>query len=131
MATASAAPRTDLDLDAFRRVLEEERDRLLSELKELSAEARQGEPGIANELSGIDQHDAEHATELFMREQDDAIAQGLRVELAQVENAFGKLDAGTYGICDRCGTRIPKARLEALPFALVCIRCADDLEARV
>jgi DnaK suppressor protein len=45
---------------------------------------------------------------------------GLR---AEVERALEKIDAGTYGVCDGCGEPIADARLEALPWAALCVRC--------
>jgi DnaK suppressor protein len=40
------------------------------------------------------------------------------------------MDAGTYGICDMCGDRIPVARLEALPYAELCVKCKSRGERR-
>jgi DnaK suppressor protein len=45
--------------------------------------------------------------------------------LADVRRALVKLDDGTYGTCDSCGEPIPPQRLEARPWALRCVRCAD------
>ena len=49
--------------------------------------------------------------------------QGLAV-LADVERALHKISELTYGTCDRCGDEIAPGRLEALPWAVVCVRCA-------
>jgi RNA polymerase-binding protein DksA len=46
-------------------------------------------------------------------------------QLAQVDAAIGRLDAGHYGQCERCGQPIPAARLTARPTATTCIRCAS------
>jgi len=43
---------------------------------------------------------------------------------ADVETALRRLDDGTYGLCERCGTAIAVARLEALPYTRHCIACA-------
>ena len=40
-----------------------------------------------------------------------------------VERAIAKMDASTYGTCERCGNAIPPERLEALPWAVLCIDC--------
>ncbi|HVL12033.1 MAG TPA: TraR/DksA family transcriptional regulator [Gemmata sp.] len=50
-------------------------------------------------------------------------------ELAQVERAIRRLKAGTYGKCELCSTKIPVARLNALPFSTVCIKCQRELES--
>ena len=46
-------------------------------------------------------------------------------ELKQIDEALRRLDDGTYGVCSACGSRISEARLEALPYASECIRCAS------
>lgn len=48
----------------------------------------------------------------------------LRALLTDVTRALEKLDEGSYGRCDRCGTAIPPERLEILPWAAICFRCA-------
>ena len=55
---------------------------------------------------------------------DDEAAQ----ELNQVNDALARLDAGEYGNCKSCGNPIGEARLEAMPFATLCIDCAEDSE---
>jgi DnaK suppressor protein len=47
----------------------------------------------------------------------------------QVERARTKVADGSYGICDRCGEPVGEARLEALPWASLCVRCRAELDA--
>lgn len=49
-------------------------------------------------------------------------------ELAHIENALERMQAGSYGTCEVCGGRIPLARLNALPYATMCIDCQRELE---
>lgn len=51
-------------------------------------------------------------------------ARRLDAKLRDVERALVKLDESTYGRCDRCGAEIASERLEAIPWAVRCIRCA-------
>ena len=51
-----------------------------------------------------------------------------RGELAQVDAALQRLEAGRYGTCRTCGDEIDEARLEVLPFVLDCAACATDRE---
>ena len=51
-------------------------------------------------------------------------ANSIAVTLADVERALEKLEDGTYGICDSCGEPIGEERLEAIPWATLCISCA-------
>jgi DnaK suppressor protein len=49
-------------------------------------------------------------------------------ELAQVQRAISRLKQGTYGTCEVCHTKIPVARLNALPFSTMCISCQREME---
>jgi DnaK suppressor protein len=49
-------------------------------------------------------------------------------ELARIENALQRMREGQYGICEVCGTSIPLARLNALPYAALCIKCQRESE---
>ena len=44
-------------------------------------------------------------------------------ELAYIERALDRIREGSYGLCESCGQKIPAARLQALPYATMCIRC--------
>ena len=49
-------------------------------------------------------------------------------ELARIEIALERMRAGQYGMCESCGTSIPTARLNALPYATLCIKCQREAE---
>jgi len=49
-------------------------------------------------------------------------------ELAMINMALKRLDAGEYFKCSNCGEEIPPAGLELLPFSSLCVNCADKLE---
>ena len=53
-------------------------------------------------------------------------AQRLRL----IDNALDRIRQGKYGLCAKCGKEIPQARLEALPYALMCVACASAEERR-
>lgn len=55
---------------------------------------------------------------------DVAIHGQLVQQLALVDAALARLDGGTYGHCTVCGQRIPEERLEVVPWAATCVRCA-------
>jgi len=50
----------------------------------------------------------------------------LRALLDDVGRALEKFDESTYGLCDRCGVEIPPERLEVLPWAVLCVHCAEQ-----
>lgn len=120
-----------LDLAKFRKLLEEERARALSEIEGLQEIDSSGpESQTAGELSDFDQHPAEQATETFMRERDLAMEDNENAILRETEAALKKIDDGTYGQCERCGKPIATARLEAIPYTPYCIECAEWLSGR-
>lgn len=49
-------------------------------------------------------------------------------ELASIENALERMRTGHFGVCETCGIKIPMARLNALPYATLCIECQRDAE---
>lgn len=49
-------------------------------------------------------------------------------ELIHIENALQRMRAGVYGICENCESKIPLARLQALPYATLCIHCQREAE---
>lgn len=65
--------------------------------------------------------DRSHSAE--ERERTIAVVRALRSNLRHVDLAVAKIDAGTYGTCERCSSSIGEERLEAIPWALLCIDC--------
>ncbi|GIJ45272.1 DnaK suppressor protein [Virgisporangium aliadipatigenens] len=71
-----------------------------------------------------DEHDPEGATVGFERAQLTALLAAARERIVEIDEALGRVDAGTYGVCERCGRPIAPERLAARPFARRCITCA-------
>jgi DnaK suppressor protein len=70
-----------------------------------------------------DEHDPEGATIAFERSQVATLVHQARHHLTEIDAALARLDAGTYGICERCGRQIPLDRLEVRPIARTCVSC--------
>lgn len=122
-----AKPITDRDYGEFRALLLAERQRLLHELSAMGQQLRQVEElGLVEQSSEDDYGDV--AAETFEREKGFALETSVQGMLRMVEDALRKLDAGTYGVCERCGQPIDIERLRALPFARLCIRCKTEEE---
>ena len=58
-----------------------------------------------------------------------AILDNEKALLAEVQQALARIDNGTYGICTNCGQLIPEVRLEAIPWATLCLTCDPRLES--
>lgn len=58
----------------------------------------------------------------------DKLDRNNKVEIEQIDMALGKMTLGDYGVCESCGDEIALRRLEALPWARLCVECARDFE---
>jgi DnaK suppressor protein len=104
--------------------LEEERRRTTERLERLGR-VHEGFVAASLNSNADDEHDPEGATIAFERSQVETVARTLRQHLGEIDAAFERLAAGTYGTCERCGSPIPEARLEARPAARTCVGCAS------
>ena len=112
-----------MDEAAARQRLEE----LLTGLDD-STRTLSGDNGDTGELSRVDQHPAEAASELTEMERDEAVLTVVEGQRQQVLEALARLDAGSYGRCVECGMELPAERLEARPEAARCMTCQQELE---
>jgi RNA polymerase-binding transcription factor len=71
--------------------------------------------------SHSDNHLAETASVTIDREIDYSLEENETRVLAAIDAALGRIEDGTYGTCERCGNAIEPERLEALPWATLCI----------
>jgi DnaK suppressor protein len=78
-----------------------------------------------SELSSAagDQHLADHASEMVDREVDDSLEVNAEQLVHEIDLALVRIDAGTYGTCANCGRQIPEERLQAVPYATLCVEC--------
>ncbi len=83
----------------------------------------------AADSNSDDEHDPEGATLAFEREQATALLARARQQLAEVDEAVTRLNAGNYGRCEHCGGPIDPRRLAARPTARSCIACATSSDA--
>ncbi|MPZ52828.1 MAG: hypothetical protein GEU79_08860 [Acidimicrobiia bacterium] len=111
-------------LDKFRSRLEVENSRLSEILEELEEELETSRMTETAAERSPDPGNAEAGSMKFEYEKERSLGENTRDLLRQVEHAQGRLDAGKYGICERCGKDIPVARLEAIPYATLCVEDA-------
>jgi len=101
--------------------IQEIKAKLEARLRELDKRAHD----IDDELSEPGDNDwSENAAESENDEVLEQVGNLAVVETQKIKAALGKIDAGTYGICETCGEKIAIKRLEALPYATTCIDCA-------
>jgi DnaK suppressor protein len=100
--------------------LEATRDTLRSELVELTAAPRDPMGSVS-----FGKRVGEGTSQAVERIAQVDAAKKLDAKLRDVERALAKLDEGTYGMCDACGEPIGPERLDAIPWATMCVRCAS------
>jgi RNA polymerase-binding protein DksA len=113
------------------------RARLLEEQVELQDQLRTIEDTTfattQSDLSGdvgLDDEAADAGTATFEREKDLSIEQNVRDLLQKIERALKRMEDGSYGVCERCGKPIEKARVKALPYVDLCIKDAQAQSRR-
>jgi RNA polymerase-binding transcription factor DksA len=108
----------DVDEPAVRERLERERARVGELISEMRSEGLDQEQAAnSGDITHYDQHPADQGSEVFEREKDLAILEGLELDLAEIEAALQRLDDGTYGVDEVTGQPIDPARLDAFPTA--------------
>jgi RNA polymerase-binding protein DksA len=119
-----------IDTDHFRSLLEEERQRVKAAIDNIHHE----HPGSISDETGedavYDNHLADTATETYDRELDYTLEENSEHVLSEIDAALKRIDNGTYGQCSNCGKQIPEERLEARPYATLCIDCQRRREGR-
>jgi DnaK suppressor protein len=114
-----------VDTHHFRELLLDKRTAVVEALDYLHKE----NPGSLKDETGelvsgsADQHMADTGTETVDREIDYTLEETDGRLLSAIDAALARIDAGTYGICVNCGAQIAPERLEAMPWATLCIDC--------
>jgi DnaK suppressor protein len=79
-----------------------------------------------NKDEGMDTYDL--ASEERDREINFILSDRERVKIKQIDDALGRMEEGSYGVCESCGLEIAEERLQAMPFTRLCRDCQQDME---
>jgi len=116
----------DINQDALKIRIEKDREQLNEQINQIRAartaqERREGSP------FGKREEEASETAEL-----ENLIAQEKRIldQIIDIELALKKLENGTYGLCQKCNEAIEPARLEIIPTAKICMKCAQTKNVR-
>ena len=119
-----------IDTERIRETLTQERYRIQAALDNLHEE----NPGSLTDETGddavYDNHLADTATVTYDRELDYTLEENAEHMLAEIDAALQRIDEGSFGRCTNCGKEIAPARLEARPWATLCIDCQRSREGR-
>lgn len=123
------SPLSKEELAHFRQLLLEKRLELIGDVNSMESEAlRKSRMDASGDLSSMPIHMADIGTDNYEQEFALGLMDSERKLLLEIHAAIERIDRGVYGICEGTGQAIPKARLEANPWARYCVQYAEMVE---
>lgn len=117
------------DCERFKKLLEVFRSKIAGDLEHLEKDSlNQSQRDASGDLSGYTFHMADVATDNFDREFNINLASTEQNALNLIDRALRKIKEGNYGFCETCSKPIPQKRLQAVPYAILCIKCQQSEE---
>ena len=117
------------DVKVYRGRLLVLRARLRGDVNQLADAALKKSRSEANgDLSSMPIHMADIGSDNFEQEFTLSLMETEGGTLEKIEGALERIEDGTYGQCEECGGKIPKKRLDAIPYAAMCVKCASQFE---
>jgi RNA polymerase-binding protein DksA len=105
------------------------RARLRGDVTQLADAALKKSRSEANgDLSSMPIHMADIGSDNFEQEFTLSLMENEGEALQKIEASLERLEEGNYGKCEECGAKIPKSRLNAIPYAAHCVKCAAHQE---
>ena len=117
------------EMNDYKQLLLSLRARLRGDVTQLADEAlKRNRQEASGDLSTMPIHMADIGSDNFEQDFTLTLLESEEETLAQIEIALARIADGTYGLCESCGEPIPKARLQAIPYAMRCVACARKQE---
>ena len=116
---------TQAEIGKFRDLLLAKRNEILGNVISMEDEALHRQ---RSDLSNMPIHMADIGTDNYETEYTLGLVDSERKLMREIDEALDRIENGTYGICEGSGKTIPKARLEAIPWAKYCVEYASMLE---
>ena len=117
------------EMNEYKEILTVLRARLRGDVSQLADEAlKRNRQDASGDLSTMPIHMADIGSDNFEQDFTLTLLESEEQILAKIEVALSRIAEGTYGTCETCGEAIPKPRLQAIPYALRCVACAQKEE---
>ena len=117
------------DMKVYKERLLALRARLRGDVSQMADAALKKSRSEANgDLSSMPIHMADIGTDNFEQEFTLSLMQSEESTLEQIEVSLERIEDGLYGQCEECGVKIPKTRLNAIPYTTFCVKCAEQQE---
>ena len=128
---ASSSVLSKKELERYKKLLQEIRVKIAGDLKHLESDSlNTNQRDSSGDLSGYSFHMADMATDNFDREFTLGLASNEQQSLNMIDVALRKIEEGVYGICEECDKAILVKRLNAMPYARLCIKCQEIEEKK-
>jgi RNA polymerase-binding transcription factor len=111
------------DLVKYERALVAEKQRLLKQGNFTNEVMEASGPDVTGDLSSHRTHTADQGTESYQTEMASQLKSAESRTLREINDALKRIQDGTYGKCDNCDEEIPRARLDVVPHARLCMKC--------
>jgi len=120
---------TSANMKQFKQILLEKRREILNNVNEIEGEAlKKSRMDASGDLSSMPIHMADIGTDNYEQEFALGLMDSERKLLKEIDEALVRIENKTYGVCEGTGKPIPKARLEAQPWAKYCVEYARMIE---
>ncbi len=116
---------TSKQLDHFKAILLAKRAEILGNVTTMEDESLRKE---STDLSKLPIHMADMGSDNYELENSIGLMDEERKILREIDAALGRIEEGTYGICEGNEEQIPVARLNAIPWTRYCVKCAELIE---
>jgi RNA polymerase-binding transcription factor DksA len=116
--------------ERYRQQLEELASRLRDDASAIAEQTHRASGGQGDgELSNAPMHLADKGTDEYLHDLNATLLENEEFLAAEAHAALERLDQGNFGDCEVCGESIPRARLDAIPYARCCVQCASAQQA--
>ncbi|MBC8392657.1 MAG: TraR/DksA C4-type zinc finger protein [Deltaproteobacteria bacterium] len=116
---------TAAEISKFKMLLLAKRNEILGDVRSMEDETLRRQ---SSDLSNMPTHMADAGSDNYEIEHTLGLMDSERKLVKEIDEALDRTESGTYGICEGSGKSIPKARLEAIPWAKYCVEYASMLE---
>jgi len=119
------------DIERYKNLLLKRREALQRDLERMEQEAlNKSRQSASGDLSNMPIHMADLGSDNFEQEFTLNLIQTQRDELKEIDAALERVEEGTFGLCEICGKPISKRRLQAMPYARLCVECKREEEEK-
>ena len=117
------------ELKVYKDLLLALRARMTGDVNQLRENSLRKSRSEANgDLSSMPIHMADIGSDNYEQEFSLSLLENEGAALEKIQASLDRIEEGTYGACEECGAKIPKTRLNAIPYATLCVKCASQHE---